>query len=301
MIDYHFGWKDEKNGSSGKRIRPLITLLCCAAIGREWQIALPAASAIELIHNFSLIHDDIEDRDELRRGRPTLWQIWGEAQAINSGDAMFSIAHLALEHSLEAGVPAERVLQALTAFDTTCLALTIGQHLDIDFENRGDVTAAEYMTMIEGKTAALTQAACKIGALIAGAPAKQTDALGEYGKWLGIAFQLQDDVLGIWGDPAVTGKHDSDLAHGKKTLPVLHAAGRDSHIRERYLKRRPDDPVDVMQLKDQIEACGSRAYTEQAARDAFEKAMTALEMAHIAGPAAEALRLLAASLLGRSA
>ncbi len=308
MLKYQLGFASGDGSpaeiKSGKRIRPMLTLLSCQACGGAVEHALPAAAAIELLHNFSLIHDDIEDRDELRRGRPTLWKIWGEALAINAGDAMFALAHLALESSGEAApdaAPAERVLRALRMFDETCVALTIGQHLDIEFENRADVTAAEYMAMIDGKTAALTRAACAIGAIMAGAPDEHVDALAEFGRELGLAFQLQDDVLGIWGDPASTGKHDSDLAHGKKTLPVLHAADRDRQVRDLYFRQRPAGAQDIATLKELIEARGGRAFAEQAARDAHLKALAALDAARIDGPAAAALQALAETLLGRAA
>jgi geranylgeranyl diphosphate synthase type I len=305
MLRYHLGFASVDGSpaeiSSGKRIRPLLTLLACQACGGRLEDGLPAAAAVELLHNFSLIHDDIEDRDELRRGRPTLWKIWGEALAINAGDALFSLAHLALERAADAGAPAGRVLRALRLFDETCLALTIGQHLDIEFENRADVTAAEYVAMIDGKTAALTRAACAIGGIMAGAPDDHVAALAAFGRELGLAFQLQDDVLGIWGDPAATGKHDSDLTHGKKTLPVLHAADRDRTVRELYFRRRPAGAQDIATLKELIEARGGRAFTEQAARDAHLKALAALDGARIDGPAAAALRALAESLLGRAA
>lgn len=303
MLNYHLGFVSvdgsPARASTGKRIRPMLTLLCCEACGGRVEDALPAAAAIELLHNFSLIHDDIEDRDELRRGRPTLWKIWGEAKAINAGDAMFALAHIALENALERGAPAERVLRALRVFDETCLALTLGQHMDIEFEQRADVTAADYLAMIEGKTAALIRAACEIGAIMAGAADEPIARLGEFGRWLGIAFQLQDDVLGIWGNPALTGKQDSDLAHGKKTLPVLHAADQDQQVRERYLRRRPTDPVELAEIRALIEARGGRAYAEQAARDAHSQSLAALDAAQVNNPAGLMLRALAESLLGR--
>lgn len=305
MLRYHLGFAGVDGSpaafNSGKRVRPLLTVLCCEAAGADGRLALPAAAAIELLHNFSLIHDDIEDRDELRRGRPTLWKIWGEAQAINAGDAMFALAHLALLNLDRQGVPAGRVTQAMRLFDTTCVALTVGQHLDIAFEQRADVTAADYMAMIEGKTAALTRAACAAGAIVAGAGAEAVGALADFGQWLGMAFQLQDDVLGIWGDPAVTGKLGSDLARGKKTLPVLHAADRDWQVRARYFQGQPLAPADVDEIRRLVEARGGRAYAEQAARDAYLKAMAALDASGAAGPAGDALRLLAGSLLGRAA
>ncbi|MGQ9813644.1 MAG: polyprenyl synthetase family protein [Candidatus Roseilinea sp.] len=303
MLNYHLGFASTDgsptNANTGKRIRPVLTLLCCEASGGKTQSALPAAAAIELLHNFSLIHDDIEDGDELRRGRPTLWKTWGEAKAINAGDAMFALAYSALTETAERNVDPRDALRALRVFNATCLALTSGQHMDIEFEQRADVTAAEYLEMIEGKTAALICAACKIGAIVAGADDARAAQLGEFGRWLGVAFQLQDDVLGIWGDPALTGKHDSDLAHGKKTLPILHAADQDQEVRERYLQRRPTDPAELAELRQLIEARGGRAYAEQAAREAHDKSLAALAAAQVSGQASLLLRTLAESLLDR--
>ncbi|MCL4505108.1 MAG: polyprenyl synthetase family protein [Chloroflexi bacterium] len=305
MLNYHLGFANADGTAaqvySGKRIRPVLTLLCCEACGGQPESALPAAAAIELLHNFSLIHDDIEDRDELRRGRPTLWKLWGDAQAINSGDAMFTLAHLAMETALERGTDATRVLRALRVFDEASIALTIGQHFDLSFENRVDVTAMEYMAMIKGKTSALTQAACAIGAILAGAPQARINALANFGAWLGIAFQLQDDILGIWGDPAVTGKQDSDLRHHKKTLPVLYAAEKSAQLRELYFRQSMRDADNLALLRQLIDNNGGREYTEQAAQDAYEKSISALDSAGIDAHSAVVLRELAAGLLGRSA
>ncbi len=303
MLNYHLGFAHSDgtpaSAATGKRIRPVLTLLSCEACGGNCACAVPAAAAIELLHNFSLIHDDIEDRDELRRGRPTLWKLWGEAQAINAGDAMFAFAHIALLRSVERGVPAERVVRAMRAFDDMCVRLTIGQHLDLSFESRSQVTADEYMRMIEGKTAALTSNACEIGALIGGADDAIVQRFADFGRWLGISFQLQDDILGIWGDPAVTGKHDSDLAHGKKTLPVLHAAERDGRIYDRYLNAAALSNDEIQAVREMIEAAGGRAHAEQAAEDAYVRALTALDSAGLNNAAHHALRELAHSLLGR--
>jgi geranylgeranyl diphosphate synthase, type I len=305
MLNYHLGFADAQGNpaqiNAGKRIRPMLVLLACEACGGDAHTALPAAAAVELLHNFSLIHDDIEDGDELRRGRLTVWKQWNVAQAINAGDAMFAQAHLALQRLVDCGVPAARVVQALRAFDAMCVHLTIGQHLDMSFETRADVTAAEYMAMIEGKTAALVKACCEIGAIVAGADEARIEALGEFGRGVGLSFQLQDDVLGIWGDPAKTGKQDSDLAHGKKTLPVLFAAEHDARVRElyfaKYAKLHEDE---INQLKQLIEAAGGRAHTEQAAEAAYANSMESWESADLSNKAGQALRELAQSLLGRS-
>ncbi|MFC1464734.1 MAG: polyprenyl synthetase family protein [Candidatus Brachytrichaceae bacterium NZ_4S206] len=303
MLNYHLGFADSDgapaSAPSGKRIRPMLTLLSCEACSGDGLPAVPAAAGIELLHNFSLIHDDIEDRDELRRGRPTLWKLWGEAQAINAGDAMFAFAHLALLRSAERGAPSDRVVRALRAFDEMCVRLTIGQYLDLSFESRSDVTAGEYMRMIAGKTAALTSSACEIGALLGGADDATVQAFADFGHWLGVSFQLQDDVLGIWGDPAVTGKHDSDLAHGKKTLPVLYAAERDARIRRGYLEAGALSDDAVPPMREMIEAAGGKAHAERAAEEAYTHALAALDATGLDNAASRALRELAHSLLGR--
>lgn len=302
MLNYHLGFA-EANGSpaqvnAGKRIRPVLTLLSCEACGGDWQSALPAAAAVELLHNFSLIHDDIEDRDELRRGRPTLWTIWGVPQAINAGDAMFALAHSALLRSAELGVHAEHLVRALLVFEHTCLQLTIGQHLDLSFESRSDVTADEYMRMIGGKTAALIAAACQIGAILAGAEEAHIEALASFGRNLGLSFQLQDDVLGIWGDPAQTGKPSGDLVHRKKTLPILYAADRDPALREQLFAPQPISDAQAESLRVRLEALGAKTHTEAEAARAFTEAHAAL-MRLTPSPARDALEALALSLLRR--
>ena len=172
MMHYHMGWADADLNAvvvkSGKRIRPLSCLISTEAAGGSWEQALPAAAAIELLHNFSLIHDDIEDASPTRRGRDTVWKIWGIEQAINSGDSMFALAHLSMNYLLDRDVDATTVVQALRRFDETCLpSLTQGQHADMDFETRSEVSVDEYVKMITGKTAVLLALCTELGALIA--------------------------------------------------------------------------------------------------------------------------------------
>ena len=217
-------------------------------------------------------------------------------QAINAGDAMFALAHLAL---LRAPAEPARLLRAMRVFEQMCVQLTIGQHLDLSFEARNDVTAEEYLRMIEGKTAALTAAACEIGALLGGGDEATVRALAGFGRWLGIAFQLQDDVLGIWGDPALTGKQDSDLANGKKTLPVLYAAERDPRVRAYYVHNGRPDGAEVAQIRALIEAAGGKDHAERAAREAYASALAALDAAGLNNPAGQALRALAERLVER--
>ena len=228
MMQYHLGWMNEQLhphiSPAGKRLRPMLCLLACEEMGGDTANALPAAAAIELLHNFSLIHDDVEDGDEVRRHRLTVWRVWGIPQAINAGDAMFTLAFAAIQRLNRRGVDAATTLRVLDIFTQTSLALTEGQHLDIDFEQRPHVTTDEYIRMIQGKTAALVGASVAIGATIAHASAEKQAILQTFGRTAGLAFQIQDDILGIWGDPSVTGKAaGNDVLRRKKSLPILHA------------------------------------------------------------------------------
>ena len=300
MLHYHLGWMDAQFAPSsiaaGKHIRPMVCLLACEAAGGDPQTALPAAAAVELLHNFSLIHDDVEDRSDTRRGRSTLWKVWGVPQAINSGDALYTMAHMAFRRLADYGVPLDRHIQARNRFDRTCLRLTQGQFLDMSFESRSDVTAAEYLEMIDGKTAALVSGAAAIGAIIAGGQA--VDRYAEFGRELGLAFQIEDDRLGIWGDPEVTGKSSaSDIVSRKKSLPLLYGLARSEELRALYAA--PD--IDVPRVVNLLEQIGAKEDTEKAAHECTQKAMAALDAAKPQGEAGESLRELAHSLLGRRA
>ena len=200
MLQYHMGWEGDGAGpeARGKRIRPIMVLLTTMAAGGEWQNALPATCAVELIHNFSLIHDDIEDNSPLRRGRPTLWKKWSVAHATNAGDAMFTLAHLEIFRLIEI-LPPETVIRAAELLQRTCLHLTQGQYLDLAYEQRSDLTAIDYWLMISGKTGALLAACTELGSMIALAPDPICQAYRQFGHSLGLAFQAQDDFLGIWG------------------------------------------------------------------------------------------------------
>ena len=297
MLEYHLGWTDGM--SSGKRIRPLLCLLCCTAAGGAWERALPLASAIELLHNFTLIHDDIQDHSPLRRGRPTVWQKWGPAQAINAGDAMFTLAHLAPQGLVARGVPPETALAALAEFDHTCLALTQGQYLDMAFEQRQRVTASDYLTMIDKKTAALIAAATGLGAQLGGADQSRLVHFYAYGRSLGMAFQIRDDLLGIWGDPEVTGKSAaSDIEKRKKSLPVVYGLEHSEEFAKAYAAPHPPG-ASVVELAATLEAVGARDYAEQQAREASQAAMQHLAEAHPLEPAATALREVTDQLLTR--
>ncbi|MEA3339036.1 MAG: polyprenyl synthetase family protein [Chloroflexota bacterium] len=303
MLRYHMGWADAAfnpcQPRTGKRIRPILCLLTCEACGGDWEQALPAAAAVELMHNFTLIHDDIEDQDETRHGRSTVWVLWGEAQAINVGDTLFALSQLALLQLSERGVPAETVIEALHCLNHTCVDITAGQYLDIGFESQNDVSIKDYVAMVEGKTAALAACSCEMGALIAAAPAAQRERLGVFGYHMGLAFQMRDDVLGIWGNTSVTGKPaGADIARRKKSLPILHGLEQSAELRA-LLAQDALSVDDVHRATELLEETNSREYAEQLTLEHHSQALVALEEADVQGPAAQALHELAQALLHR--
>jgi len=299
MLAYHMGWQGEGAGpqASGKRIRPVLLLITCAAAGGNWQDALPAAAAVELLHNFSLIHDDIEDNSPLRRGRPTLWTKWGLPQALNAGDTLFTLAHWTIL-DLETTSPGIAI-QAACILHEACLKLTQGQYLDISYESRKDLTLDAYWPMVAGKTAALLAACTELGALVAGVDPVRQASFHDFGHDLGLAFQAQDDLLGVWGDAALTGKStDSDLMTGKKSLPVLYGLECNGPFAVRW-RQGPVLSDEVADLARQLEAEGARGYAQESADRLTRQALGHLEAASPQGEAGAALRELALMLVSR--
>jgi geranylgeranyl diphosphate synthase type I len=271
---YHLGLESQ-TGKKGKRIRPLLTALCTAGAGQDWRKSIPNACAIELIHNFSLIHDDIEDKGDTRRGKPTVWKKWGLAKGINSGDAMFAAAFDVL--SGNEVLDDQQTLKCIRLLANTCIALTEGQQLDIDYETRESISPEEYFHMIKGKTAALIACCTETGALVGELDEKNRSQYRSFGENLGIAFQLQDDWLGIWGDPAITGKSiSSDLAEKKKSYPVVQGVLKSNRFHEKWMfgKIRQDE---IPMLADWLEEDGIKAEVEEKIRYWTEKAQQDLE------------------------
>jgi len=309
MQEYQLGWRDEQLAPAGfdpgKLLRPRLSLLACQVAGGDPLRTLPLAAAIQLIHDFSLIHDDIEDQSTTRRGRSTVWELWGLAQGINAGDGMCVIAHLSVHRLIQAGVPAEVVLKVLHRFDETILMLCEGQFLDLSYEGDLHISEADYLTMISRKTAALVAGAAELGALVGGASAAMARALFAFGQHLGIAFQIQDDILGVWGDPATTGKPPSaDLYRRKVSLPVIYAlrtAEQRARLAALYGQARigSDDVREILTI---LESAQARHYTEHIATSYHQAALAALDSLYDGDVAALAeLRAIAAGLLGRVA
>ncbi|MFB7906457.1 polyprenyl synthetase family protein [Kitasatospora sp. NPDC056076] len=287
---YHFGWIDRDGtpveGDGGKAVRPALALLSAQAAGAAPEVGVPGGVAVELVHNFSLLHDDLMDGDETRRHRATAWTVFGPAQAILVGDAL---ATLGTEVLLDAGVTggasptdAARAVRLLT---TATRRLIDGQAMDVAFEQRDSVTVAECLEMEGGKTAALLAAASAIGAVLAGADDKVSDALQRYGHHLGLAFQAVDDLLGIWGATEVTGKpHWGDLRQRKKSLPVA-AALAEGGAASRRLAEQLADPKgrgeegepELAARAALIEEAGGRAWTQEEARRQHTTALAALD------------------------
>lgn len=301
MLTYHMGWTGEGAGpeATGKRIRPLMVLLCTAACGEAWRPALPAAAAVELVHNFSLVHDDIQDNSDKRRGRPTSWVKWGMPMAINVGDALFVMSNQAII-DLKVSYPAEVVVRAAEILHNTCLELTRGQFLDMSYEERIDLATEDYWPMVSGKTAALLSACCHLGALLGEADESKQDAYRSFGHYLGLAFQVQDDILGIWGNEIVTGKSAaSDLIEGKNSLPILAGLSAGGQFAARW-RHGPIRSEEVQELARLLASEGGYQAATDAAKQMTDLALMSLREADPQGAAGEALFELSDKLLKRN-
>ncbi|MDR7299982.1 polyprenyl synthetase family protein [Haloactinomyces albus] len=301
VSEYHFGWINADGAPetrSGKALRPALVMLSAQGGGGDYGGALPAAAAVELVHNFSLLHDDLMDGDLSRRHRPTAWTVFGRSAALLAGDAL-----LALSTDMLLEDPSPQAVDAARSLSTAISRLIAGQAADLDFEQRMDVTLDECRTMVAGKTGALLGCSASIGALFVGAPRQAVEQLDAFGRELGMAFQLVDDLLGLWGDPDVTGKPVlSDLRSRKKSFPVVHAmtSGTAAGFRLRELYAQPD-PLDEGQLGEAaelVDKAGSREWTQNECERRLTSARRHLELADC-GTATEGLTELADYILRR--
>ncbi|MBI2755516.1 MAG: polyprenyl synthetase family protein [Chloroflexi bacterium] len=308
MLAYHLGWRDEalarleRPGGTGKKLRCGIALLTCEALTGLIAPAGGAAVALELVHNFSLVHDDIQDESDIRRHRPTVWKLWGVAQGINVGDALFALAQVALVRLSAEDVAARLLLE----LNRTCVRLVEGQYLDLAMQHEARVPSlAEYEGMIARKTAALFACAARLGAIAGGATLEQEEALAEFGYQLGLGFQEQDDVLGVWATEAETGKPvAADVGARKKGLPAvlaLHGSAAPEWLRTLYLGPAALAPADVPRIVNAFEQAGVQAEAERRVEAHFALAREALSRVGLRGPSAELLQMLTRGLTGRKA
>ena len=302
---YHLGWCDQHgnavDANPGKAVRPGLALLAAEAVAGRPEPGLPGAVAVELVHNFSLVHDDLMDRDAERRHRPTVWSVWGDSMAVLAGDMMLSLAHEVLtEAESPYAATAGRVLAVATR------DLIRGQAADIAFETRDPLSVSldECFDMAMGKTGALLAVSGEVGAILAGAGEPVCAAFRTYGAELGIAFQLVDDLLGVWGEPERTGKPVfSDLGSRKKTMPIVWAMSRGGAEAEELaawlVDRAGHDHDDLRHAADLLERTGARAWAIDEARARMQTALSALDDAGLSDTHREQLETLARFVIER--
>ncbi|MDI6723283.1 MAG: short chain isoprenyl diphosphate synthase IdsA [Methanobacterium sp.] len=288
--------------AGGKKIRPSLVVLSCEAVGGRSKDALKTAASMELIHTFSLIHDDIMDKDEMRRGKPSVHALWGEPMAILAGDTLFSKAFETVLETNTDDIPPKRVVDALKTVVDSCIKICEGQALDISFEGKLDVKEEEYMTMIYKKTAALIAAATKSGAILGGGTEEQIEALAEYGRLVGLAFQIQDDYLDVVSDEEDIGKPvGSDIVEGKMTLMVVHAlANASDDDKERLISILQANNEDLVDDAIGIfNKYGSIEYTRNIALDNVKSAKELLDVLEDS-EAKDSLKMIADFVLERT-
>ncbi|MFC1924479.1 polyprenyl synthetase family protein [Chloroflexota bacterium] len=306
LMRYHMGWVDKRGcpqeTSVGKRSRPTLCLLACEGVGGDWRSALPAAAAVELIHNFSLIHDDIQDRSPERRNRPAVWKIWGQAQGINAGDAMYTLAHLALFRLEERGVSPEKIIMASNILSQSSLQICLGQYLDINLESNIDIQLDSYLEMITEKTASLFECSLYLGSLLGTDSKAQISHLRSFGRDLGMAYQVRNDMLGIWEEKN-NGKKSpcTDIRYKKKTLPIIYALqkaeGEDrGKLLDIYSKARvsAEDVTQVLHILNELDA---RTYTGEVIKQYHFRALQELELAELSSSVQRKMREVTAFLL----
>ena len=285
MLRYHMGWETLEGTPTrggGKALRPILCLAACEMSGGDWRDALPAAAALELIHNFSLVHDDIQDGDETRRGTPTLWRIWGVPTALTAGNAMRVIADRTVD-ALGARAVAPVVAQGTVAELTRrYLEMIEGQYLDLSFEAGEHVSVADYLDMIGRKTGALIESAMHMGALVATGDHSTAQAFGECGMRLGVAFQVRDDYLGVWGDPAFTGKAvGADIRRKKKSLPAVYLFDNASDEERLWLEETYSaEEIEGKRLDGvmaMLKRLGGDAYVQRIAEEQAQQAVAAVD------------------------
>ena len=290
MQRYHMGWIDEKGepfNGQGKGLRPLMCLLACEAVGGDWQKALPAAAALELVHNFSLIHDDIQDGDMERRHRPTVWHLWGMAQGINAGDSMRGLGTLALLNGSTEHHP-RKIFAALEALESASLEMIEGQYLDISYEHQTSITTDEYLDMVSKKTGALMECSFHLGALLGTDNLDTVESLRRCGRELGLVFQIRDDTLGVWGVEESIGKPiASDIKRKKMCLPVVYALQTASGADKQYLHRlyedsRPTQDGEVDEVLAILDRLGAMAHCQSLAQEHCRGALAALDGVELA-------------------
>ncbi|MCH8061645.1 MAG: polyprenyl synthetase family protein [Chloroflexi bacterium] len=306
MMAYHMGWQSapglDDSPIPQQRTRGVLCLLACRALGGDYSSAIPAAAAVELVHSFTEVHDDVQGGQPQRDGRDALWWVWGPAQAINAGDGLHALARLALFQLLDRGASPELVFRAVQLMDKTSLEVCEGRFMDLEAQERIDLSVESYMKMARSKTGALFACAMQLGALIGGGDEEAVESLGRCGYELGLAIQIREDIVALWGNGSEEYVPSTEVMNKKKLFPAVYAVENAKvsdkrRMGEIYFKRVLD-PDDVMALRQVIEELGAKDAAERALRHHADEALSALEESSIGaegkGPLAETIN----SLLG---
>ena len=308
MLKYHLGWVDESGrpvvSSQGKRLRPSLCMFASEAVGGVPERALPAAAALELVHNFSLIHDDIQDGDLQRHHRPTVWALWGKPKALQAGNVLRVMADMGVQRQFGDEIEPDVVAQCSRALSDACLEMIEGQYMDMDFEGRTDVDAAGYLEMIAKKTGALIRCSMQMGSLVGGGNVKTVQAMSNCGSYLGLAFQIRDDYLGVWGSAEETGKPiGNDLRRKKNSLPLVYAMERADGVQREQIHtiyaRDEVDDRDVAAMMNVMEDLGVQSYLQKLAEQQAGLAQQAMRSVETTKAAREDMQELVEFLLTR--
>ena len=297
VLRYHLGWADER-GNPEDNPAPLhfpaiLALAACEALSGDYRLALPAAAGVELVYNFTLVHGDVQSGRPQVGDRPSIWWVWGPAQAINAGDGLHALGRTTTMRLAERGVPPEQVLRAVQSLDRACLVLCEGQYMDLEFQDRLMVTSEAYFDMIGRKTGALTGCSAESGALAAGADAARCAQFRDMGAKLGMAWQISRDVLDLWGrqgDAMTAG----NVLQKKKSLPLIHALETAPVAAKRELgsiyMKRVLEPEDVSRLVEVLGQGDSRRFAEGKAGELVDQALAYVDENTLSGQGGEVLR-----------
>ena len=281
LLRYHMGWTDQQGAAQDSppqlHFQSMLTLVCCQTLSGDFSPALPAAAGIEFVHNYTLVHGDVQSNRAVSEDRPSVWWVWGPAQAINAGDGLHALGRNTIMRLAQRGIPPERVLPAVTSLDKACLALCEGQYMDLEFQEKLMVTGADYHDMIGRKTGALTGCATELGAIAAGADDEVCAAYQRMGHSLGMAWQISLDIADLWGTRG-DGMTSSNMLNKKKSLPLIYALENSPLADKRalgniYMKRvlQPEDVAQVIGILDQA---GARQFSESRAHELAEEALS---------------------------
>ena len=280
VLRYHLGWVD-RQGSPVDAPQPphfqaLLSLLCCEANSGDFHPALPAAAAVELVHNFTLVHGDVQSNRSGNEDRPSIWWIWGPAQAINAGDGLHALGRTTIMRLARWDVPPERILKAMQSLDRACLTSCEGQYMDLEFQDQLSVTSQAYLDMVSRKTGSLAACAAELGALAAGAPSEVSGLFASMGNQLGMAWQINQDVLELWGERG-DGMTTANVLNKKKSLPLIYAlesvpVAQKRELGSIYMKRvlQPEDVSRLIEILDGVDARAfAQGHSNELARDAL--------------------------------